>query len=97
MVKNVRFGSCLVGEGQPCFVNAEAGVSHNGDIATADRRVYEAVRAGANAAKFQAFITEELITADAPKANYNYQLETTGQTGSQSGMLKALELARLLS
>ncbi len=90
MVKNVKIGSYSVGDGQPCFIIAEAGVNHNGDIAIAERLIDEAARAGANAVKFQAFITEELITAEAPKANY--QVETTGQPGSQYGMLKALEL-----
>ncbi|MCH9735029.1 MAG: N-acetylneuraminate synthase [Actinomycetia bacterium] len=90
MFENFKIGSYHIGDGQPCFIIAEAGVNHNGDIATAERLIDEASRAGASAVKFQAFITEELITAEAPKANY--QVETTGRPGSQYEMLKALEL-----
>ncbi len=53
-------------------------------------KLVEAAReAGADAVKFQAFITEELVTSRAKKANY--QTETTGG-GDQFDMLKALEL-----
>lgn len=90
MFTDVKIGSQRVGDGQPCFIIAEAGVNHNGDIAIAERLIDEAARAGANAVKFQAFITEELITDAAPKAHY--QVETTGEAGSQREMLKALEL-----
>ena len=90
MAENIQIGNQTIGYGQPCFIIAEAGVNHNGDVIIAERMIEEAARAGANAVKFQAFVTEELITAEAPKANY--QVETTGQAGNQHGMLKALEL-----
>lgn len=80
----------LIGASHPCFIIAEAGVNHNGDMQMAHRLIDEAFAAGANAVKFQSFVTEELITAQAPKARY--QIETTGMSGSQYSMLKALEL-----
>lgn len=90
MVEVVRIGGRVVGGEAPVLVIAEAGVNHNGDVRLAHRLIDAAVAAGADAVKFQAFVTEELITPDAPKAVY--QVHTTGQPGSQYGMLKSLEL-----
>jgi N-acetylneuraminate synthase/N,N'-diacetyllegionaminate synthase len=73
-----------------CFVIAEAGVNHNGDIDLAKRLVDAAVDAGASAIKFQAFRAEELASLDAPKAAY--QLAGAGRQESQLAMLKRLEL-----
>lgn len=91
MIKSVQIGDRLVGPGQPCFIIAEAGVNHNGDMHLAHQLIEAAAKMGADAVKFQSFITEELITPEAPKAGY--QVETTGEPGSQYKMLKALELS----
>lgn len=90
MITPVQIRHQTVGANQPCFIIAEAGVNHNGDMALAHRLINEAAQAGADAVKFQMFITEDLITDNAPKANY--QVETTGEAGSQYKMLKSLEL-----
>jgi len=91
VIKPVQVGDRLVGPGQPCFIIAEAGVNHNGDMNLAHRLIDAAAEANADAVKFQSFVTEELITPEAPKAGY--QVETTGDPGSQYKMLKALELS----
>lgn len=90
-MKSVEIGGRAIGPGYPCFVIAEAGVNHNGDMKLAKELVDKAAEAGADAVKFQSFITEELITPDAMKAGY--QVESTGEGGSQYDMLKALELS----
>ena len=89
-MKSVQLGERVVGEEAPVFVIAEAGVNHNGDVRLALELVEAAVRAGADAVKFQAFVTDELVTPEAEKAAY--QVATTGSPGSQREMLKALEL-----
>lgn len=90
-MKAVEIGGRAVGPGYPCFVVAEAGVNHNGDVEVAKQLIDMAAEAGADAVKFQSFITEELITPNAMKAEY--QVESTGEAGSQFEMLKALELS----
>jgi len=80
-----------IGTGEPVFVNAEAGVNHNGDLDLARRLIDVAADAGADAVKFQTFRTEALVSGAAPKARY--QLETTGSEESQQAMLARLELS----
>lgn len=72
------------------YIIAEAGVNHNGSVVIAKRMIDAAVRAGADAIKFQTFVPEEITCGDAPKAEY--QKRATGSKGSQLDMLKRLAL-----
>ena len=81
-----------IGPGHPCFIIAEAGVNHNGDVKMARRLVDVAAEAGADAVKFQTFKADQVVSAAASKAEY--QVETTGSSQSQLEMLQALELSR---
>lgn len=49
----VKIGNTLVGDGHPCFVVAEIGINHNGDIDIAKKLIDVAKIAGCNAVKFQ--------------------------------------------
>jgi N-acetylneuraminate synthase len=80
-----------IGPAHPCFIIAEAGVNHNGDLALAHKLVDEAFRSGADAVKFQTFHAERLVAREAPKAEY--QLQHTAHTESQFEMLRHLELS----
>jgi N-acetylneuraminate synthase/N,N'-diacetyllegionaminate synthase len=53
----------VVGGGSACFVVAEAGVAHFGDLERAFELVEMAVEAGADAVKFQIFKTEALVSS----------------------------------
>lgn len=49
----VKIGNTVVGDGCPCFIIAEIGINHNGDIEIAKRLIDLAAVAGCNAVKFQ--------------------------------------------
>ncbi len=51
--KEVWIGKSLVGDGHPCFVVAEIGINHNGDLDLVKRLISVAHVAGCNAVKFQ--------------------------------------------
>jgi len=86
----MKIGNCTVGMGGRCFIIAEAGVNHNGDIGLARKLIDVAREAGADAIKFQTFKADTLVTKSAAKARY--QKETTGAAESQFEMIKGLEL-----
>ena len=71
---------------------AEAGVNHNGSIATAKKMIDAAAEAGADLVKFQTFKAEALVTNKAEKADYQKSL--TDKDESQFEMIKKLELDR---
>lgn len=72
------------------IIIAEAGVNHNGDIRHARRMIHEAKLAGADYVKFQTAVPELVISAFAPKAEY--QKETTGSGESQLEMCRNIHL-----
>ena len=72
------------------FIIAEAGVNHNGSVELAKKLIDAAVEAKADAVKFQTFKTENLVSKNAQKADY--QKQTTNSSESQFDMIKKLEL-----
>ena len=71
-MSTVKIGNKLLGPGQPCYVIAEIGINHNGDIDLAKRLISVAVAAGCDAVKFQKRTVEVVYTEKelaTPRAN----------------------------
>ena len=73
-----------------CFIIAEIGVNHNGDVKLAKKMMMEAKVSGADAVKFQTFSAESLVTKNTQKVKY--QQATTSNDESHYDMIKNLEL-----
>lgn len=89
-MNTIRIGKRIIGEGLPCFIIAEIGVNHNGDVNLAKKMIDAAIVSGADAVKFQTWITEESIVKTVSKPDY--QKLATGSEESQYDMVKNLEM-----
>jgi N-acetylneuraminate synthase len=64
MKNSIKIGTRQIGENQPCYLIAEIGINHNGDIAIAKRLIDNAVRFGFDAVKFQKRTIEVVYSAE---------------------------------
>lgn len=60
----VEIGNRLVGEGHPCYLIAEIGINHNGDLDIAKQLINLAVVSGCDAVKFQKRTVDVVYSAD---------------------------------
>ena len=74
------------------IIIAEAGVNHNGDMNLAKQLIDAAVEAGVDYVKFQTFKSENLVSKEAKKADYQIE-NTQNASENQLQMLKKLELS----
>ena len=73
------------------FIIAEIGINHCGKISFAKKLINHVVKAGADAVKFQTFITDKLIKKDEPLMPY--QKRNIKDNINQYQMLKKCELS----
>lgn len=62
--QEIQIGAKKVGAGHPCYVIAEIGINHNGDVDLAKRLISIAVAAGCDAVKFQKRTVEIVYSAE---------------------------------
>jgi len=53
MVREIKFGNRLIGDGHPAYIIGEIGINHNGSLDVAKKLIYRAKDAGMDAVKFQ--------------------------------------------
>ncbi len=95
--KVLTIGSRDIGAGRPCFVIAEAGINHNGDVKIAAELVEAAAAAGADAIKFQTHLPEyEMLKGGATAAYVGESLFDllTRTALSPEGHIEMRELAK---
>ena len=85
----IKIGNKIIGEKHRCFIIAEAGINHNGDINLAKKMIDIASDAEVDAVKFQTFKTEGVMIRTRPKAEY--QKNSTNPDENFFDMSKKLE------
>ncbi len=60
----IKIGKDVVGNGHPCYVIAEIGINHNGDVELAKKLIDAAEAAGCNAVKFQKRTVDVVYTRE---------------------------------
>ena len=89
-MQRLLIGERWIGDGEPCFIVAEAGANHNRDLGMAKELIAVAAEAGADAVKFQTYSAETLYSKQTPKFTY---LE--GLTDKSTwDLIKEIELPR---
>lgn len=63
-MKEIKIGGIPVGEGHPCFIVAEIGINHNGDMDLTRKMIDVAEAAGFNAVKFQKRTVDVVYTPE---------------------------------
>jgi N-acetylneuraminate synthase/N,N'-diacetyllegionaminate synthase len=91
MSRTINIGKRRIGDGQPCFIVAEIGINHNGDMELARRMIDAAAAAGADAVKFQNYRTEDFILDRS--LTYEYKSHGRRVKESQYEMFKRCELS----
>lgn len=60
----IKIGNRFVGEGEPCYIVAEVGLNHNGELEIAKKLIGVAVKAEVDAVKFQRRNIDKLLTKE---------------------------------
>jgi len=89
-MKPIQVVDRFIGPGHPCFIVAEIGINHNGDVSLAEKSIIAAAEAGADAVKFQNYRTEDFLS----DRTLTYSYRSGGKTikESQYDMFKRCEL-----
>jgi N,N'-diacetyllegionaminate synthase len=89
-MNNIRIGNQAVGIKSPCFLVAEIGINHNGNIQLAKDTVDAAVESGADSVKFQNYKTSDFILNK--ELTFEYVCNGKKIAESQYEMFKRYEL-----
>ena len=93
----VRIGDRLVGDGEPCFIIAEIGINHNGDLDVAKQLIDLAVANGVDAVKLQKRTLQVVYTEEElarPRESHFGDTNGDLKRGLEFGREEYLELDR---
>lgn len=93
MSNTIFIGDKPVGAGHPCYIVAEAGVNHNGELELAKKLVEVAVEARADAVKFQKRTVKDILIREALDRPYNTPTSLGGTYGEHRERLELSEEA----
>lgn len=85
----IFIGKRTIGDDEPAYIIAEAGVNHNGSLVRAKELIRKAAEAGADAVKFQTYKADKLVTKTAPRF-WNWKGEEK-KTGTQHDSYSLLD------
>jgi len=83
-----------LGPSHPAFLIAEIGINHNGDMVLARAAIDAAVKAGADAVKFQNYETEDFVSDRT--LTFTYRSQGREITESQYELFKRCELSETM-
>ncbi len=90
-IQQIKINNRCIGYNNPCFIVAEIGINHNGDLELAKKCIDAAVEAGADGVKFQNYRTKDFISD--PSITYEYTSQGKKVVESQYDMFKRYELS----
>jgi len=73
-MRNIKIANKLVGDGQPCFIIAEACDNHLGEMETAKQMALQSKLAGADAVKYQHHLPDEEMLKDGVPMSDNFNM-----------------------
>ena len=87
----IKIKNKQIGGKSPCFIVAEIGINHNGSLQLAKKTIDAALFSGADAVKFQNYLTEDFL--ENKKLDYTYRLKKRKIKKNQFEMFKKYELS----
>ena len=85
----LKIGNKIINKNSSIFIIAEAGVNHNGSLIMGKKLIDAAVKAKADAVKFQTFKAEEFCGD--PKQMFTYKSQGKAVTESMLSMFRRYE------
>ena len=95
-MNKITIGNKVINNTNPAFIAAEIGLNHNKDIKLAKRMIQAAQRSGADAVKFQTYITEQLLHCKSPAFHIFKNLELAKKPPECLEYILVHELVHLL-
>lgn len=93
-MNKIKIGKKIIGDGESCYIVAEAGSNHNRDFQIALKLIDVAAKAGADAVKFQTYSAEKIYSKKTPNINYLKDKKLLKEGESVWDLIKRIEIPR---